>query len=181
MSIPYWAVTAMGLIIVAGGSGSMPDSGRAAPMAKGVLQDTAGKEVGTIEAETVYDGLRIIIKVHDVTGGDLGVHVHAGESCGSGAGAEPFAAAGPHFDPLNRGIHAGLNGPGHAGDLGNISIAADGKGKLDVVSKDLTITPGKENVIGKPIVLHVHSENLTDKPENGGSGGRLACGVLGGT
>jgi Cu-Zn family superoxide dismutase len=181
MSIPYWAVTAMGLLIVAGGSGSLPDTGRVEPKAKGVLTDTAGKEVGTIEAEKAYDGLRIIVKVHDVPGGDHGVHVHAGTACGSGSGAEPFAEAGPHFDPLNRGVHAGLNGPGHAGDLGNISVAADGKGKLDVVEKDLTIEPGKANIMGKAIVLHEHSDNLTDKPESGGSGTRLACGVLGGS
>ena len=179
MSIPVWALAAMGLILVAGGSGSLPDSGRVAPKAKGVLHDSAGKEVGTIEAEAAYDGLRIVIKVHDVPGGDLGVHIHAGDSCGTGA--DGFEAAGPHFDPLNRGIHAGLNGPGHAGDLGNISVAADGKGKLDVVQKDLTIEPGKMNILGKPIVLHSHSDNLTDKPENGGSDGRLACGVLGGS
>ena len=178
MSIPLWAVTAMGLIIVAGGSGSLPDSGRVAPKANAVLTDTAGKEIGTVEAEMAYDGLRIIIKVHDIQGGDLGVHIHSGSACGSGQGSEPFAEAGPHFDPLNRGTHAGLNGPGHAGDLGNISVAADGKGKLDVVEKDLTLE-GKMSVLGKPIVLHVHSDNLTDKPENGGSGGRLACGVLG--
>jgi Cu-Zn family superoxide dismutase len=151
-----------------------------APKAKGVLTDTAGKEVGTIEAEMANDGLRIIIKVHDVQGGDLGVHVHSGSACGSGEGAEPFAEAGPHFDPLTRGIHAGLNGPGHAGDLGNIAVAADGKGKLDVVQRDLTIEGGKTSILGKPIVLHAHSDNLTDKPENGGSDGRLACGVLGG-
>lgn len=170
----------MGLMVIAGGTDSLPQSGRTAPKAKGVLVDSAGKEVGTIEAETAYDGLRIIIKVHDLPGGEHGVHVHAGADCGSPGGADPFAAAGAHFDPMNRGIHAGLNGPGHAGDLGNISIAADGKGKLDVVSKDLTIESGKMNILGKPIVLHDHSDNLTDKPENGGSGGRLACGVLGG-
>jgi Cu-Zn family superoxide dismutase len=181
METPLWAVAVVSLIIVAGGTNSAPDSGRAAPKAKGVLHDSTGKEVGTLEAEKVYDGLRIIVKVHDIPGGDLGVHVHAGDSCGSGEGSEAFAAAGPHFDPENRGIHAGLNGPGHAGDLGNISVAADGKGKLDVTSKELTLEPGKTNILGKPIVLHVHSDNLTDKPENGGSGGRLACGVLGST
>ena len=168
----------MSLIIVAGGTSSAPDSGRAAPKAKGVLNDSTGKEVGTLEAEKVYDGLRIVVKVHDFPGGDLGVHVHAGDSCGPGGGSEAFAAAGPHFDPENRGTHAGLNGPGHAGDLGNISVAADGKGKLDVVSKELSLEPGKTSILGKPVVVHAHSDNLTDKPENGGSGGRLACGVL---
>jgi len=181
MTIPLWAVAVVSLTIVAGGTNTAPDSGRAAPKAKGVLTDSAGKEVGTIEAETANDGLRIIVKVHDVPGGEFGIHVHAGDGCGSGDGGEAFAAAGPHFDPLNRGIHAGLNGPGHAGDLGNISVTADGKGKLDVVTKDLTIEPGKMDILGKPIVLHAHSDNLTDKPENGGSDGRLACGVLGST
>jgi len=177
MTIPLWAVAVVSLIIVAGGTNSAPDSGRAAPKAKAVLKDSTGKEVGTVEAEKVFDGLRIIVKVHDLPGGDFGIHVHAGDSCGSGEGSEAFAAAGPHFDPQARGIHAGLNGPGHAGDLGNISVTADGKGKLDVTSKDLTLE-GKMSILGKPIVVHSHSDNLTDKPENGGSGGRLACGVL---
>jgi Cu-Zn family superoxide dismutase len=89
-----------------------------------------------------------------------------------------FAEAGPHFDPANRNQHAGLNGDGHAGDLGNISVGGDHKGKLDVVAHDLSLDPGKNSIIGKPVVLHSHSDNLTDTPVNGGSGGRLACGVL---
>jgi Cu-Zn family superoxide dismutase len=178
MTTPLWATAAIALAFVTGGTAALPGSSHSAPKARGVLQDSTGKEVGTIEAEPAYDGLRIIVKVHDVPGGDLGVHVHSGTSCGSGDGADPFAEAGPHFDPLGRGIHAGLNGPGHAGDLGNISVAADGKGKLDVVQKELTIEPGKMDILGKPVILHSHSDNLTDKPENGGSDGRLACGVL---
>lgn len=178
MSTPFWATAAIALAFVSGGTAALPGSPVSAPKARGILHDSTGKEVGTLEAEPVGDGLRIIVKVHDIPGGQHGVHVHSGPACGSGTGGEAFAEAGPHFDPAGRNTHAGLNGDGHAGDLGNISVGGDGKGKLDVVAHDLSLDPGKNSIVGKPIVLHAHSDNLTDKPENGGSGARLACGVL---
>ncbi len=173
MTTMTWAPAALGILLLAGSTPPTPQP--VAPKAKGILADSTGKEVGTIDAEMVGDGLRIVVKVHDIPPGNHGVHVHAGTSCGKGS----FEDAGPHFDPMNAGKHAGLNGDGHAGDLGNISVGADGKGKLDVVSHDLTIEAGKTSIMGKPIVLHTMSDNLTDKPENGGTDGRLACGVLG--
>lgn len=178
MSTLPLATVVLALAFVTGGTAALPGSSHPAPKVRGVLQDSTGKEVGTVEAEPVGDGLRIIIRVHDVPGGDLGVHVHSGPACGPGKGGEGFAEAGPHFDPTNRNTHAGLNGDGHAGDLGNISVGGDHKGKLDVVAHDLSIDPGKNNIVGKPVVLHSHSDNLTNTPANGGSDGRLACGVL---
>lgn len=173
MSTAFW-IAAIGVVAVAG---SQLPTGNA-PKAKGVLKDSVGTDVGTVEAEMVGDGLRMVIKVHDVPPGELGVHVHTGSSCGSGTGPDAFEEAGPHFDPAAVNKHAGLNGEGHGGDLGNIAVGADGKGKLDVVARELSLDPGKSSVGGKTIILHSKRDNLTNTPENGGSNGRLACGVL---
>lgn len=174
--------TLVALVVMAGASNGIgPDSpGRygKAPKAKAVLNDSAGKEVGTVEAEMVGGGLRIIAKVHDMPPGEHGVHVHNGSACGSVSGPEAFAEAGEHLDPANAGKHAGLNGGGHGGDLGNMLVGGDGKGKLDVVAEGLDLEAGKASVVGKPLVVHSQRDNGTDKPENGGSGGRLACGVF---
>lgn len=167
--------------MVAAGDGLGPDAPGvplSAPKAKAVLHDSAGTDVGTAEAEAVGGGLRIIIKVHDMPPGEHGVHVHAGAACGSAAGPVAFADAGAHLDPTNAKSHDGLNGSGHAGDLGNILVGGDGKGKLDVVADRLDLGSDNASVAGKPLVVHTQRDNLTDKPENGGSDGRLACGVL---
>lgn len=169
------AVVALGMLMVSGAA-LLPPS-REAPKAKGVLHDSAGAEVGTVEAEPVGGGLRVIVKVEKMPPGDHGVHIHAAGSCNA-AGSEAFADAGPHFDPGNTNRHAGLNGDGHAGDLGNIQVGGDGKGKLDVVAHNLDLAPGKGDVMGKSLIVHAKSDNLTDKPEGGGSDGRLACAVL---
>lgn len=176
MSTPLWTLIALGVVTAAAGTADTDVT--AAPKAKGVLMDSAGKEVGTIEAEPVGGGLRVIVKVHDVKPGEHGVHVHSGTSCGTATGAEAFEEAGPHLDPKNTNTHAGLNGTGHGGDLGNISVGGDGKGKLDVVADNLDLGTDAASVVGKPLVLHSQRDNLTNTPENGGSGGRIACGVF---
>ena len=177
MSTTFWTLAALGVVTAAGGQLKV-EAGAVSPKAKGVLHDSAGAEVGTIEAEPVGGGIRIIVKVHDVPPGEHGVHVHAGTACGSAAGPEAFAEAGTHLDPRHTSKHAGLNGDGHAGDLGNLLVGGDGKGKLDVVADKLDIGTDSASVVGKPVVLHTQRDNLTDKPENGGSDGRLACGVF---
>ena len=43
------------------------------------------------------------------------------------------------------------------------------------------VGPGLRHVtglVGKPLVIHANRDNLTDTPPNGGSGRRIACGIL---
>lgn len=177
MSIPIWTPITIGLIVLAGANHHRPAATATAPKAKGVMHDSTGADVGTVEARRDGGGVRIILKVHGVPPGNHGVHVHANSACSS-PGTPGFAAAGPHFDPTHANAHDGLNGTGHAGDLGNISVGADGKGKLDVVASKLNLEADSAGIMGKAVVLHANADNLTDSPANGGAGGRLACGVL---
>ena len=141
---------------------------------KAVLRDVDGREVGTIEVEEAPGAIRILARLHHVPPGSHGLHVHAGTSCG----AAPFDEAGPHFDPEKNQRHSGPLGSGHAGDLGNIVIDAKGNGKLELYTRRLALGSDSTGVAGHAIVLHANNDNLTDHPENGGSGARIACGVF---
>lgn len=141
---------------------------------RAVLHDASGREVGTVEVEEAPGAIRILARLHHVEPGSHGFHIHAGTACG----AAPFDEAGPHFDPEKNERHSGPLGSGHAGDLGNIVIDEKGKGKLELFTRRLALGSDSTGVAGRAIVLHANPDNLTDDPANGGSGARVACGVL---
>ena len=65
----------------------------------------------------------------------------------------------------------------HAGDLGNIEIAADGTGSLTLSTDLLTVAPGPNSVVGKAVILHEKADDFKTQP-TGDAGGRIACGVV---
>lgn len=144
------------------------------PGLRAVLRDADGREVGTVEVEEAPGAIRIVARVHDVSPGNHGIHVHAGSACGSA----PFSEAGPHFDPEKHERHSGPLGSGHAGDLGNIVVNEKGEGKLELYTRRLALGSDSTGITGRAIILHANPDNLTDHPENGGSGARIACGVF---
>lgn len=106
-----------------------------------------------------------------------GLHVHAGSACGPdtvNGKMVPAGAAGPHFDPTASGKHLGPQGMGHAGDLPNLRVLNDGTGTLVASTSRFTL----DQIAGRTVVLHAMSDNYTDQPANGGSGARIACGVI---
>lgn len=129
---------------------------------------------GTVSFTPLDDGtLSIVAEVSGVERpGPHGFHLHETGDCT----AEDFTSAGGHFNPT--GVdHAG---PGaevhHGGDFGNVEIADDGTGRLELVSSMLTLE-GENGVIGKAVILHEGEDDLTSQP-TGAAGGRLACGVV---
>lgn len=106
-----------------------------------------------------------------------GLHVHSGGSCAAttqDGKVVPAGAAGPHFDPASTNSHKGPQGAGHAGDLPNIRILNDGTGIMETTTNRFTLG----DLVGKTVILHANADNYTDTPVNGGSGARIACGVI---
>lgn len=95
----------------------------------------------------------------------FGFHIHAGDSC-AGTSAEPFSAALGHYDP------GACPHPYHAGDLP--PLFGSGGAALSLF---LTDRFSVSEVIGKTVILHDHLDDLTTQP-SGGSGKRIACGVI---
>ncbi|MFM8410280.1 MAG: superoxide dismutase family protein [Alphaproteobacteria bacterium] len=116
-----------------------------------------------------------------VEGGDVfyshGLHVHSGGSCAAttqDGKVVPAGAAGPHYDPAATNSHKGPQGAGHAGDLPNVKILNDGTGIMETTTSRFTLG----DLVGKTVILHANPDNYTDTPVNGGSGARIACGVI---
>lgn len=141
--------------------------------AAATLTGADGTEYGTVTF--TQSGTRTTV-VADLTGAPAGMHgfhVHETGEC-----APPdFASAGDHFNPMGA-IHGGPTDPDHhAGDLGNIQIADDGSGHLELDTDLLTVEPGMHSVVGKAVILHEGTDDFVSQP-SGAAGDRLACGVV---
>lgn len=153
------------------------------------LQDAAGQAVGTATLEETEDGVRIVAELQNLPPGEHGIHIHSVGICDAGDD-EPFASAGPHFSPVDAPHGAPPTEEeiaatteeqvAHAGDLGNVTIADDGTGTLDIVSNRFTLGEGTTTLAGEygtALVVHENPDDLTTQP-SGDSGPRIACGVI---
>ncbi|HXH84364.1 MAG TPA: superoxide dismutase family protein, partial [Candidatus Tectomicrobia bacterium] len=94
------------------------------------LNDRAGRSVGAATFTQVGEVVRILLEVRDLPPGTKAVHVHAIGRCDP----PDFTTAGGHFNPHGR-QHGVLNPEGpHAGDLPNMTVEADGRGRLETAS-----------------------------------------------
>jgi superoxide dismutase, Cu-Zn family len=137
--------------------------------AKGVPHGT-----GVITQDS--QGLKLTVTVSGMTPGkNHGAHLHAVGKCEGPA----FASAGPHLNPGAR-QHGSANPAGsHLGDLPNLTISNDGKGKLEfrLIGKPARLIAELFDADGSALVIHVDADDYRTDP-SGNSGARIACGVL---
>jgi Cu-Zn family superoxide dismutase len=119
----------------------------------------------------------VVVEVSKLSPGKHGIHVHAAGIC------EPpdFKTAGGHFNP-----HAkkhGLKSPdgAHSGDLPNLEVGPNEKGKLTATLSNATLGVGDTASLlgpnGSSIVIHAKADDEMTDP-SGNSGDRIACGVI---
>lgn len=111
-----------------------------------------------------------------VTGAPLGmhgVHIHEKGDCS----AEDAMSAGGHWNP-NMAMHGAPGASAHLGDLGNMTVGADGKGMISMTNAMWEIGTGSaKDVVGKAIVVHAMIDDLSSQPA-GNAGGRIGCGEI---
>lgn len=146
--------------------------------AKAVIHDATGKQVGHATLKPGSQGVTLVeVTVTGLPAGTHAVHIHEVGKCE----APDFKSAGGHFNPS--GKHHGHQNPqgAHAGDLPNLVVGKDGKGKLSWVTRDMTLAEGTENSIfhsgGTAVVIHAQPDDNMSDPA-GNAGGRIACGVV---
>ncbi len=117
------------------------------------------------------------VQVHGLSAGLHGIHIHAVGSCT----APSFGSVGGHYNPF---VHQhGLknpNGP-HAGDLPNLVVDASGHGRLQAKTDRVTLSPGLATLFdgdGSALIIHANPDDQVTNVGNGGSGARIACGVV---
>jgi Cu-Zn family superoxide dismutase len=140
------------------------------------LRNVNGQPVGTATLTQVGDVVRIVLEVQGLPPGTKGVHIHEVGSCE----APTFTSAGGHFNPLGK-QHGLLNQQGpHAGDLANIVIGPDGKGRLETSASLVTLGAGPNSILdanGSALIIHAAPDDFRTDP-TGNSGARIACGVI---
>ena len=122
--------------------------------------------------------LEIKYKIHNLTDGEHGFHIHKcgdlTKGCSSGCS---------HFNPMNCN-HGGLKSKNcHAGDLGNIK-SKRGLSSGTIRTKKITLRKSIRNIIGRMIIVHADRDDDgkggdEESLKTGNAGKRLACGVIG--
>lgn len=161
------------------GAMAAPDSsgiGSVGPFGKTSLMPKSGtKATGEVVFSRTKDGIEVKTTVANVSPGKHGLHIHEKGDCS----AADASSAGAHFNPTSHQHGAVDPDVYHVGDLGNIDVAANGKGTSTVVipsSKSRTFANWND-IIGKSVVLHAKQDDLKTQPA-GASGDRIACGII---
>jgi len=171
------ALIAVVTSLLLAGCASMSGAPSADNTARAELKNGTGQPVGTATFTQVGNVVRVVVETQGLPRGTHGVHVHTVGKCDG----PDFTTAGGHFNPVNR-QHGALNPQGaHAGDLPNIEVGGDGKGRLESTTELLSLGSGTTSVFdadGSAIVIHAAPDDFKTDP-TGNSGARIACGVIG--
>jgi Cu-Zn family superoxide dismutase len=147
-----------------------------AATAKAELKDANAQDVGVASFTQTPSGVLIRLSVRSMPGGEHAFHIHAVGKCKP----PDFASAGGHFNPTNT-HHGIMSGPGHAGDMPNLHIPADGSLDIEVLNTAVTLDKDRPNSVfhpgGTAIVIHAGKDDYTSDPA-GNAGGRIVCGVV---
>jgi len=130
------------------------------------------KLTGSATIGKAADGVRVAIEVANLSPGKRGAHFHETGDCSAPDGS----SAGGHFNPDGHD-HALPDGQRHLGDLGNIEIGEDGKGKLEIVVKGANLEPGDPHSLrGRAIIIHAQEDDGSQP--TGNAGARIGCAVV---
>ena len=136
---------------------------------RAVLEDVNGNEVGSARfTQDATGAVHVNVHVQGMSPGLHGIHIHSVGSCGNG-----FADAGSHHNP------GGAAHGDHAGDLPNLVVNEAGRGHLDATIEHFTFHDGAAifDSDGSALVVHALPDDFVTQP-TGGSGARIACGVI---
>jgi superoxide dismutase, Cu-Zn family len=122
------------------------------------------------------DGVLVVLEVEAAPPGKKGVHVHTRGDCSD----VKNQSMGPHFAPkLEQHALPSEGSDRHLGDLGNISVADDGKGRLEVKVPNATLgADDSTSFLGRALIVHSGEDTGSDAQPAGNSGAPMACGVI---
>lgn len=127
---------------------------------------------GSAELVDTGSGVKITLDVAGIAPGKHGTHIHEKPDCSS----EDAESAGSHYNPHGKD-HAMEPGMGHIGDMGNIEIGEDGKGKLEVTLAGANLKAGDPNSLRERAII-VHASPDDGGQPTGNAGGRVGCGEI---
>jgi Cu-Zn family superoxide dismutase len=147
-----------------------PKADAPAPVEVKIEARSGSKLSGSARLEATEGGVKVTLMVSGAPPGTHGAHIHEKADCSAPDGK----SAGGHFNP---GGHDHGLPPGqtrHLGDLGNIEIAKNGEGKLEIVIAGANLEPGHEHsFLDRGIIIHEKTDD--GGQPTGNAGGRIGC------
>ena len=149
----------------------------AADRAGADIVNTDGEVIGKAAFEQTPTGVLISVNVTGLPPGGHGIHLHAVGAC-----APNFKAATGHINPGK--VKHGLRNPEGPdnGDLPNLFVAADGTARAEFFTARVSVSGGDMPALldedGSAVIIHENPDDHMSQPI-GGSGGRIACGIIG--
>jgi Cu-Zn family superoxide dismutase len=145
------------------------------PSKAATTQPTMNNVNGTVTFTEMPDGkVTIVAVILGLTPNTKhGFHIHD-----NGDMSDPgLMSTGNHFNP-DKHIHGGpTTSPVHAGDFGNLTTDATGTAKLELTVDNISLGGAKNNVLGKPVIVHAKEDDLKSQP-SGNAGARVAGGLI---
>jgi Cu-Zn family superoxide dismutase len=136
------------------------------------LINASGQTIGDVRAWQTAGGVTFRINASGLPHGIHGIHVHPIGRCDP----PDFSTAGTHWNPTNR--EHGMNNPNgpHAGDLPNVTVAANG-----VLQETVTLPHASMAQLldadGASIMIHANADDNISQPA-GNSGAKIACAII---
>lgn len=135
-----------------------------------------GRLLGSVTISEDPAGLVMNISGVGMPAGVHGIHLHEKGLCDG----PKFESAGGHFNPAGK-KHGRDNPEGaHAGDLANLTVAADGTATVSVPLAGAKISSGNlvlADADGTALVIHAKADDYQTDP-SGNSGDRIACAII---
>ena len=135
-----------------------------------------GALLGSVMVSEDPGGLVMNVSAIAMPAGVHGIHLHETGLCEG----PKFASAGAHWNPGAK-QHGRDNPAGpHAGDLANLTVAADGTAKSSIPVAGVKTASGAmmlADADGTALVIHARADDYKTDP-SGDSGDRIACAVL---
>ena len=135
-----------------------------------------GALLGSVMVSEDPGGLVMNVSAIAMPAGVHGIHIHETGLCEG----PKFASAGAHWNPGAK-QHGRDNPAGpHAGDLANLTVAADGTAKSSIPVAGVKTASGAmmlADADGTALVIHAKPDDYKTDP-SGDSGDRIACAVI---
>lgn len=147
-------------------------------IAQATLTETANssKTIGTAKFYELSNGkIKMDLELEFAARADsnVAVHFHEHGDCGN-MGENTHG----HWNPTKEAHGQWESAAYHSGDIGNIMLDHNGKGKVSVTTDRWSVMDGAvNNIIGRGIIVHGGTDDYKTQP-TGNSGPRVGCGVI---
>lgn len=140
----------------------------------GTKADTTLNGTATFTEADGKTKLELSITVPLMANKSVAVHIHEHGDCGD-SGKNTHG----HWNPTSKQHGKWGTGDFHSGDIGNVTLDAEGKGTVTVDNTDLWSIGGdaSKDVTNKAIIVHSGVDDFTSQPA-GNAGSRIGCGLI---